>query len=219
MLFNGANINEKIDVSANGSRVRFTRDIAGITMDLAGVEVVDFNALGGADTVTVNDLTDTGVTDINTDLANPAGSGVGDGAGDNVVVNGTAAADTFAVTGTNGGADVTGGPAAVHVFGGEPALDKLTVDGLAGNDQFTADPEAGKAIGVVVDGDVDNDTVTTNGTRHADTIGIAPNGSLVTVFNGDGGVYSLSAENLHVNGLGGADAIAGSNGLSSLTQL
>ena len=38
MLFNGANVDEKIDISANGSRVRFTRDVANITMDLNGVE-------------------------------------------------------------------------------------------------------------------------------------------------------------------------------------
>ena len=41
LLFNGANINEKIDLSANGSRVRFTRDVATITMDLNGVERID----------------------------------------------------------------------------------------------------------------------------------------------------------------------------------
>ena len=32
--FNGANINERIEISANGGRVRFTRDVASITMDL-----------------------------------------------------------------------------------------------------------------------------------------------------------------------------------------
>ena len=53
MLFNGANIGEKIDLSANGDRLRFTRDVANITMDTDGVERVDFNALGGADTITV----------------------------------------------------------------------------------------------------------------------------------------------------------------------
>jgi hypothetical protein len=105
------------------------------------------------------------------------------------------------------------------VFGGEPTLDKLTVDGQAGNDEITADPEAGKAIGVVVDGGAGNDTVTTNGTRVADSIAIAPNGSLVLVFNGDGGVYSMTAENLHVNGLDGPDGIAASNGLATLTHL
>ncbi len=48
MVFNGSNVSEQISVSANGSRVRLTRDVANITMDLNGVENVDFNALGGA---------------------------------------------------------------------------------------------------------------------------------------------------------------------------
>ena len=71
LLFNGANIAEKIDISANGRRVRFTRDVANITMDLNGVEQINFNALGGADTITVNDLTGTDVTQVN---ARPAAS-------------------------------------------------------------------------------------------------------------------------------------------------
>ena len=49
MLFNGANIAENIDISANGGRVRFFRDVANVTMDLNDVEAIDFNALGGAD--------------------------------------------------------------------------------------------------------------------------------------------------------------------------
>ena len=51
MLFNGANINEKIDISANGERVRcFTRDVANITMDLNGVEHIDFTRWAGPTT-------------------------------------------------------------------------------------------------------------------------------------------------------------------------
>src|SRR6266699_2247483 len=34
MLFNGANASENIDLSANGSRLRFTRDVGNIVMDL-----------------------------------------------------------------------------------------------------------------------------------------------------------------------------------------
>ena len=56
MRFNGANVAEKFDLSANGSRLRFFRDVGNITMDTAGVERVDVNALGGIDLVTVNDL-------------------------------------------------------------------------------------------------------------------------------------------------------------------
>ena len=74
LLFNGANINEKIDISANGGRVRFTRDVATITMDLNDVERINFNALGGADTITVNDLTGTDVTEVNIDLAGVPGA-------------------------------------------------------------------------------------------------------------------------------------------------
>ena len=42
-------------------------------MDTHGVEQVDFNALGGADTVTVNDLTGTDVKNVNVDLAGTLG--------------------------------------------------------------------------------------------------------------------------------------------------
>ena len=38
MLFNGANVNENFDVSANGQRVRFFRNVGNITMDTDGVE-------------------------------------------------------------------------------------------------------------------------------------------------------------------------------------
>ena len=69
LLFNGANINENIDISANGGRVRFIRDVANITMDLNGVEHIQFNALGGADNITVNDLTGTDVKQVAIDLA------------------------------------------------------------------------------------------------------------------------------------------------------
>ncbi|TAK83955.1 MAG: calcium-binding protein, partial [Aquabacterium sp.] len=90
LVFNGANIAENIDISANGSRVRFTRDVANITMDLNGMETIAFHALGGADTITVNDLTGTDVRQVTIDLA--ASGGAGDGAADTVIVNGTAGA-------------------------------------------------------------------------------------------------------------------------------
>src|SRR5207247_4456901 len=47
MVFNGANVAEQVQLSANANRLRFTRDVAGITRDTNGVERVDFNALGG----------------------------------------------------------------------------------------------------------------------------------------------------------------------------
>src|SRR5262249_11072186 len=49
MVFNGANIAEKIDILANGARVRFTRDIGSIVMDLADTEKILFTARAGVD--------------------------------------------------------------------------------------------------------------------------------------------------------------------------
>src|SRR4051794_8711412 len=82
VVFNGANIAETFNLTANGTRVRFTRDVAGITMDLNGIERFDLNALGGADTLTVGDLTGTGLTTVNASLASTAGGATGDGAAD-----------------------------------------------------------------------------------------------------------------------------------------
>ena len=105
MLFNGANIDENIDISANGGRVRFTRDVANITMDLNGVENIQFNALGGADTITVNDLTGTDVTQVNLDLGV---NGASDGAADTVIINATNGDDAIFVSSNNGVVTVTG---------------------------------------------------------------------------------------------------------------
>src|SRR5690606_4488154 len=55
MVFNGSNVSENINIFANGGRVIFFRDVASVTMDLNDTEAITFNALGGADTVAVND--------------------------------------------------------------------------------------------------------------------------------------------------------------------
>src|SRR5205807_664297 len=75
LQFNGSNANENIDLSANGGRLRLFRDVGNVTMDVAGVEVVNVAALGGADALAVNDLSGTGVTDVNLDLAGTPASG------------------------------------------------------------------------------------------------------------------------------------------------
>ena len=89
LLFNGANVNENIDISANGSRVCFTRDVANVTMDLNGVETIDFNALGGADNIVVNDLAGTDVTQV-ASISRARRRRCSDGQTDTVTVNGTA---------------------------------------------------------------------------------------------------------------------------------
>ena len=48
LQFNDANIAETVNISANGSRTRLTRDIGGVTMDLGTMERIQIAALGGA---------------------------------------------------------------------------------------------------------------------------------------------------------------------------
>ena len=82
LQFNGSNIAETINVSANGERILFTRDVANVIMDLNDTEVIRFGALGGADTIVVNDLAGTDATQIVLDLASTIGGAAGDGAVD-----------------------------------------------------------------------------------------------------------------------------------------
>jgi len=155
MLFNGANIAENIDISANGNRVRFFRNVATVTMDLNDVERIDFNALGGADNIVVNDLSGTDVTEINTSLA--ATGGAGDAAEDNVFVKGTAGDDVALVAGDASGVGVVGLAARVNITGAEAANDRLTVDVLAGDDVIEASGVAAGAIALTLSGGDGND--------------------------------------------------------------
>ena len=79
LRFNGSAIGELFDVSANGGRVRFTRNIATIALDLDDVERATVNALGGTDVVTVNDLAGTDLKTVEANLAATIGGGAGDG--------------------------------------------------------------------------------------------------------------------------------------------
>jgi Ca2+-binding RTX toxin-like protein len=166
MLFNGANIAEEFDLSANGQRLRFFRNIANITMDTNGVEVVDLRALGGADKVTVHDLSGTDVTTVRTDLA--AAAGGGDGQPDQVTADGTAGDDAIFVSGAAGSATVAGLSAQVAIVGAEPANDTLTIDPLAGDDVVEASALAADAIKLTADGG-DGDDVLIGGAG-ADTL-------------------------------------------------
>jgi len=160
LVFNGANVNENVNITANHGRVKFIRDPANITMDLNGVEHIAFTALGGVDNITVGDLTATGVTQVALDLAGVPGSGVGDGAADSVTVDGTAGNDTVQVTGAGGSVSVTGLPASVTIAGAEGANDHLVIETLGGNDVITAAGLAAGVIGLTIDGGAGNDTIT-----------------------------------------------------------
>src|SRR5947208_808894 len=64
LAFNGANIAESFDISANGPRARLSRNVGAVVMDLNSIEQIKLTALGGADTITVNDLGGTDVKQV-----------------------------------------------------------------------------------------------------------------------------------------------------------
>jgi Ca2+-binding RTX toxin-like protein len=140
MLFNGAQGPgaETVTMSADGGRLIFLRQPGSVRMDTDDVEIVDFNALGGPDSVTVNDLSGTDVTQTNLDLAGALGGNAPDGALDSVVVNGTDGVDNINVAGNGSGADVTGLATAVSISHADPSdadpSDSLVVNTLAGAD-------------------------------------------------------------------------------------
>ena len=157
MRFNGANVDERVALSANGNRLQFLRDPGRVTMDTAGVERVDFNALGGADTVSVNDLRGTDVTSVNLDLAGSLGGNTGDGQADSVSVNGSNGNDAVTAAGSNGAASIAGLAATVNITNAEPANDALAINTLDGDDTIDATGLAASAIKLTLDGGAGND--------------------------------------------------------------
>ncbi len=157
MLFNGSAANEIMEASANGGRVRFTRNVAAIVMDLNDVESIDARALGGADSVVVNDLSGTDITNVKTDLAAPGG--VDDLAADNVIATATNGDDVATVTGAGTTASVFGLPAVLMVTGASATTDRLTVDTLAGDDVIDASSVPAGAVLLTLSGGAGDDVL------------------------------------------------------------
>jgi hypothetical protein len=121
-------------------------------MDVNEVETVVFNAFGGTDAVTVNDLTGTGVTAVLLNLeAAPIGSGVGDGEADRITVTGTGGDDDIDVTGSAGFVNVFGLSADVQIFHAE-AADRLDINTAAGTDTVDISGLAAGVVQLFVDG-------------------------------------------------------------------
>jgi Ca2+-binding RTX toxin-like protein len=158
LRFNGSGISELFEASANGQRVRFTRNIANIVMDLDDVESIAVNALGGADTITVNDLSGTDANSIAPNLAGATG-GVGDGQIDAVIVNATNGDDAVAINGGSGSATVSGLAASISISAAEGARDTLLVNGLAGDDVLDAAKLAAGALTLTLDAGDGNDVL------------------------------------------------------------
>jgi Ca2+-binding RTX toxin-like protein len=160
MLFNGAGVAENFDVSANGERVRFFRDVANITMDLNDIEFIDVQALGGPDNAVVNNTAGTDLKQVTLDLEAAIGGGAGDGAADSVTVNGTNDPDDIQITPDGSGVHVFGVEPTVQIDHSEAANDKLTVNGLGGADTITGGPGLAELIQLVINGGTEVDILT-----------------------------------------------------------
>ncbi|MGF1566687.1 MAG: hypothetical protein ACFCVD_01190 [Nodosilinea sp.] len=231
MLFNGANVDEQIDMSAVGERLRFFRDIAAVVMDTNELEQVDFNAFGGVDTITINDLSATDVKQINLDLA-AFGSTSGDGAADTVILNGSGNGDTVKVNGGKGEVNVSGLAANVKIKGGDESLDRLVINTFSGLDEVTINDLTGAGLQTVdvnlaafgsTSGDGSPDLTTLNASKRDDVLnisGVAGNvtvsglGAEVNIFGAD-----LASDPLVVNGLAGDDTIDATNLSAGSMQL
>ena len=119
--FNASNASENITLSAAADRhVTVTRNIANISMDLANVEEWSVRTLGGADNVTVDDLSGTPLKKAYVDLS-------GDLTADLVTLNGTGSGK---VNLTREGDTViaAGLPTITYITGSEAANDTVHLD-------------------------------------------------------------------------------------------
>jgi Ca2+-binding RTX toxin-like protein len=166
LVFNGSNAAENITISANGERVLFARDVANVVMDLNDTESLTFNALGGADSVVVNDLAGTDVTEVNLNLA--AFGGAGDAAADTVTAQGTSGDDVALVFGDASFVSLLGLWAQINITGAEAANDRLAVNALAGDDVVEASGLAAGSIALIANGGEGDDILV--GGAGADTL-------------------------------------------------
>lgn len=150
MVFNGAGGDELLTAQADGSRVLFTRNLGSIVMDLDGIETIDVRALGGSDTITVDDVRGTDLERVDVDLAATLGGSTGDEKPDTVKVFATKGDDAIAAVADGAAVEVVGLAASVRITHAEPALDTLIIDTVAGVDDVAIDPALAALILVTV---------------------------------------------------------------------
>jgi Ca2+-binding RTX toxin-like protein len=214
LSFSGANVSEHIDISANGSRVRFSRDVAAITMDLNDIEGIDVSALGGADTVTVNDLTGTDVTNVNVNLAATVGGG--DASADQVVVNGRdGPVDAPSLTGGGGNVEIDGIAPTIFISGAEPANDVLTVNLFGGNDVVNAQTLAATSIHLIENGGDGNDLMI--GSKGGDEMNGENGDDSMAGDDGDDFMTGGAGDDF-IAGQGGNDTLDGGTGTNTVIQ-
>ena len=156
LLFNGSAGNEIFDASANGTRLRFFRNLGNIIMDVGTTEQIDLRAFGGDDATTINDLDGTDVTDVIVDA----------GPGNDSFV-GSALQETF--LGGDGDDTTTMGDGDFYDMGA--GVDELHFLGTTGTDNIHVDAKT----------DSEFDEAFFHGSI-GNQLAVFENGEIVTVF-------------------------------------
>jgi Ca2+-binding RTX toxin-like protein len=128
LVFNGKTTGEtfSIDANANGSGATFNR--ANGTIDLTSVERIQFDAQGKTpNTITINDLTGTGVRQVAIDLGSGAPDDTVNGVADTVNINSTNG-QPITVSDHNGVVTVTGLASTVTISNFETNRDHLVIN-------------------------------------------------------------------------------------------
>lgn len=139
--------------SANGGRALFFRNAANVTMDLDGVEALRFDARGGADTIVIDDMSGTDVTNVVIDLGI---DGAGDAQPDTIIINATNDDDVILVTGAHGAIWVLGLATRFDIFNFEAANDRIVINTLGGDDVVEGSGLSG-GMSLTADGGADDD--------------------------------------------------------------
>ena len=210
MAFNGSGADEIFDVRANGSQVRFSRNIANIQFDFDNIEALNLNTLFGSDTVLVQDLTGTDLTTLSPNMAGFGGSD--DAANDTIEV------PVGVTIGRDGTTPIVNGLGAqvrvanpfpldeIHVTG--PSTDDaVTIAGTDGPDTIQVAP-AGTDI--YVDGATPGIFVRLTGIETTDVALAAGNDT----FGAAGNLAPLTT--LRVDGGNDGDILLGGNGADQL---
>ncbi len=218
LVFNGSGGAEVFTLSAVGTRLELLRSLGAIDMDIAGVEHVTVNALGGTDQEVVNDLypTDVRVLDFNLNS---------DGAPDSIRIEGRNVSDNVNISVAGGIMSVTGLRYDVRVQGAVAADgDSFVFNGNDGNDTIVAPLSAAESALVaamfapaappvpgnfVLNGNLGDDYIAGYGDLNGND-GLDPGGA-----DGDDTLIGGPLVNI-IRGGGGNDLIHGGDGADSL---
>ena len=177
-------VSENITISANGPGATFLREPPAnpnqIKMDLTSVERVQFEALGGVDNITINDLTGTDVKQVDIDLGGATGGGTGDV--DTITIK-APNSDAITVTDKNGVVTVSGLASDVTISNFEAGVDQLV-----NNDQSVT-VKNGQTVTVTAVNSNNTGTSTASDGSHARSLallGQAMASSFVTAGDGHG---------------------------------